>query len=165
MASSTWCTEIKDSIENDSTWTPTIYIPTTKWSKEDAKSNLFLHVHEDIVYLDIVQLLNPTWDLMEKIEERNKKINRPKDAVFQFENFYTYQDKNELIKYINTKALIDGINLIVRRSKNQNRRKEITLSCNHYGFRKSKKLELKFNDNCVQAVNTVINPAYGHKKK
>jgi hypothetical protein len=52
MASSTWCTEIKESIENDSTWTPTIYIPTTKWSKEDAKSNTFIHVHEDIVYLD-----------------------------------------------------------------------------------------------------------------
>jgi hypothetical protein len=101
---------------------------------------------------------------MEKIEERNKIINRLKDSIFQFEIFYTYQDKNELIKYINTNALIDGTNLIVRRSKNQNGRKEITLSCDHYGFRKSKKLDLKFNDNCVQAVNTVINPAHGRSK-
>jgi hypothetical protein len=66
--------KIKESIENDSTWTPTIYIPTTKWSKEDAKSNTFLHVHEYIVYLDIVQLLTPSSNLMQKIKERNKKL-------------------------------------------------------------------------------------------
>jgi hypothetical protein len=95
----------------------------------------------------------------------NKKTNKKlKDAVFQFEIFYTYQDKNELIKYINTNALIDGTNLILRRSKNENGRKEITLSCNHYGFRNSKKSQFKFNDNCVQAVNAVINPAHGQSK-
>jgi hypothetical protein len=76
---------------------------------------------------------------MQKIEERNKTNKRPKDAVFQFENFYTYQDKSDLIKYINTNALNDGTNLIVWRSKKENGRKEITLSCNHYGFRTSKK--------------------------
>lgn len=164
MASSTWCTEIKESIENDSTWTPTIYIPTTKWSKEDAKSNSFLHVHEDIVYVDIVQLLTPSSELMQKIEVRHKSIKRPIDAVFQFENFYSYQDKNDVIKFINTNALIDGTNLIVQRSKNGNGRKDITLSCDHYGIRKNKKSHLKFNDNCLQAVDTVINPAHGRSK-
>ncbi len=149
MASSTWCTEIKESIENDSTWTPTIYIPTTKWSKEDEKSNTFVHVHEDIVYVDIVQLLNPSFELMQKIEARNKTNKKPKEAVFQFENFYLFQDKNDLIKFINTNALIDGTSLIVKRSKNENGKKNITLSCDQYGFERIKKSKCKINNKYV----------------
>jgi hypothetical protein len=170
-----WCKDILSSIKEDSSWIASIYMPSSIWSefnlmKENSYNEKSI-VSPDLGLcgtgkkdFDIVLLFSDSELIKKKVVECSLTYNYPKNALFHFESYDSYLHKDELIQHIKKKATEQGNYLVIKSTKKQSgidNNYEVVLACQHYGLpKKSTSKKLHFDDNSLQATNTIIEPKH-----
>ena len=173
---SSWCKDILSSIKDDSSWKASILIPSTIWHQNHL---LILHDNNNqnstdtitvvtpdnkLNEIDIIQLFSDSEHIKHKLSHSIITYNYPKTAIFHFESYDSFTEKDNLIQFIKKKAAENGNYLVIKSTKKEtgiDNNYEIVLSCQHYGFpKKSTAKELQFNTNSLQASHTIIEPKH-----
>ena len=172
---STWCDGLMESINSDSKWIPSIFIPSScasfinqylNLSKNFIDNSLLNNEYNNSVHVDIVQLLNYNiHSLTSLLNELSRLHDYPQSAIFHFEGYDSIDDKDRLIEDIKHAALKQGTILNIEKGYNPNPKNikllTITLACNHYGkhdIDKTSHSTKKWEDGMLQQTNTIIQP-------
>ena len=132
----------------------------------DSNQNSITSNYEKSSHIDIVNLIGI---LSPKLTSFLKDVaitnSYPKNAIFLFEGYNSFESKQKLIDDIKLSAFNNGTILSI--SKTDKKRPKnpyftITLQCIHFGKPKKTKVnsELKFSEQCLQADMTIIEEAH-----
>ena len=112
--------------------------------------------------IDIIRLLSPN-----KYPALSTQINLnivlhqyPKGAVFHFEGYSGVKDKEKLINDLKDRSIANGTKLVIGQTDKNDQYQSYTLTCQHCGKRKSSNVKFNFNNNQIQASNTIIQEAH-----
>ena len=112
--------------------------------------------------IDIIRLLSPN-----KYPALSTQINLnivlhqyPKGAVFHFEGYSGIKDKEKLINDLKDRSIANGTKLVIGQTDKNDQYQSYTLTCQHCGKRKSSNVQFNFNNNQIQASNTIIQEAH-----
>ena len=168
-----WCSEILSSIHDDSSWQASIFMASSIFDQRDFyQSNLNVTNHQNnpiqsvsaINEIDIIKLYTQSESVKDKLCQTALTHNYPKSALFHFEAYGSFNEKDNLVEFIKKKACKKGTYLVIKSTKKAagtEKNYEITLSCQHYGTpKKSTAKTLHFNTNALQASDTLIEPKH-----
>ena len=159
-----WCSNLKSSISKDSKWKPTILMPSThalminnhSLCNNSNQINMTLNTH-----IDIVEFFNPmNLSLICLMDNISKQNSYPQNALFHFEGYNSLDCYKKLIFDIKESAFNSGTILKTNSSYSQSNKTKYqtyTLVCDHFGKPSDSVMNSKvFEDNCLQANNTII---------
>ena len=175
-----WCHSLQGAISSESKWRASIIFPSSLATLINDHIILSLKVmpnnlkytignfpnskHELSSSVDIVQLFNPSLSLLDLIIKDISSSNKyPQGAIFLFEGYNSFDDRDRLINDIKTAALNSGTILTIKRGydvkPSRTKYKTTTLTCVHNGkYKPSINKEKEFSDDMVQQKYTIIQP-------
>jgi hypothetical protein len=186
----TFCQKVKTSIEKDQTWTPSILMPSSIWSasnfeeqpQEPTAGDPSQSTSDEITLVDTNTVTNLTSTfstnfidiihLFQHYEKIKSKVNQlalmnsyPDNVIFHFENYHSFEQKNDLITAIKDNASHTGTYLVTHTTRSNPNQQDPShhtiLACKHYGQpEKSTQKEIQFKEGSVQATHTLIEPQH-----
>ena len=166
MLSSTWCNDIKTSIQRDSKWKASILYPSKSASMINAiipQSSIKKNNPKLInTHVDIVDIMNPSNSMF--LEQFMIAHNFPKNALFEFEGYNSIGSSKNLLQSIKQAAFENGTilnNNNIHKKSSKHQFHSITLVCGHFGKPSAEVTSTKnFKDGCIQANDTIIQQAH-----
>ena len=118
-----WCKEILSSINDDSSWKASILIPSSIWHERDVCGNdinmdLSTNQNNTITSgiedneVDIIQLYTDSERVKSKLFRTALTHNYPKTALFHFESYDSFNERDNVVEFIKKKLVTKELILL-----------------------------------------------------
>jgi hypothetical protein len=117
--------------------------------------------------IDIIKLFDCNDIIQNKLKHLSLIHEYPSSALFAFENFTNFHQKENLVEVLKRQAFTTGTTLFIKSTKKptpSNNTYQIILICKHYGVpKRNKNQEKQFSDGKAQAHYTIIEAQHSTK--